>query len=200
MFDWKIVFLSDKKNTIMRIATERKMQQEQRNQMNNTERREEIIRILAQAKEPVSGSRLAKQLSVSRQIIVQDVALLRTEYPVLATAQGYVLYGQAQERCRRSFLVKHSSEQIGDELLTMVESGGRVLDVVVEHDVYGQIRADLNLATVADVKSFCARLARSTSGPLFPISDGIHLHTVEAASESVLDEIEMQLRKKGYLI
>lgn len=124
--------------------------------MNNTERREEIIRILTQAKEPVSGSRLAKQLSVSRQIIVQDVALLRTAYPVLATAQGYVLYGQ--------------------------------------------IRADLNLATVADVKSFCARLARSTSGPLFPISDGIHLHTVEAASESVLDEIEMQLRKKGYLI
>ena len=200
MFDWKIVFLSDKKNTIMRIATERKMWQEQRNQMNNTERREEIIRILTRAKEPVSGSRLAKQLSVSRQIIVQDVALLRTEYPVLATAQGYVLYGQAQERCRRSFLVKHSSEQIGDELLTMVESGGRVLDVVVEHDVYGQIRADLSLATVADVKSFCARLARSTSGPLFPISDGIHLHTVEAASESVLDEIEMQLRKKGYLI
>lgn len=184
----------------MRIATERKMWQEQRNQMNNTERREEIIRILTRAKEPVSGSRLAKQLSVSRQIIVQDVALLRTEYPVLATAQGYVLYGQAQERCRRSFLVKHSSEQIGDELLTMVESGGRVLDVVVEHDVYGQIRADLNLATVTDVKSFCARLARSTSGPLFPISDGIHLHTVEAASESVLDEIEMQLRKKGYLI
>lgn len=90
--------------------------------------------------------------------------------------------------------------QIGDELLAMVESGGRVLDVVVEHDVYGQIRADLNLATVADVKSFCARLARSTSGPLFPISDGIHLHTVEAASESVLDEIEMQLRKKGYLL
>ena len=82
----------------------------------------------------------------------------------------------------------------------MVESGGRVLDVVVEHDVYGQIRADLNLATVADVKSFCARLARSTSGRLFPISDGIHLHTVEAASESVLDEIEMQLRKKRYLI
>lgn len=97
----------------MRIATERKMWQEQRNQMNNTERREEIIRILTRAKEPVSGSRLAKQLSVSRQIIVQDVALLRTEYPVLATAQGYVLYGQAQERCRRSFLVKHSSEQIG---------------------------------------------------------------------------------------
>lgn len=168
--------------------------------MNNTERREEIIRILLQAKEPVSGSSLAKQLSVSRQVIVQDVALLRTAYPVLATAQGYVLYGQTQECCRRSFLVKHSAEQIGDELLTIVKGGGRVLDVVVEHDVYGQIRADLNLASVTDVKGFCARLARSSSGPLFPISDGVHFHTVEAASESILDEIEMQLQKKGYLL
>jgi len=119
---------------------------------------------------------------------------------ILATAQGYLIYTPAKEPCRRSFLVRHSSEQIFDELTTIVSAGGRVIDVIVEHDVYGQITADLNLRTLQDVERFCGLLAQSTSGPLFPISAGIHLHTVEADSAVVLDEIELALKQKGYLI
>ncbi|MBQ2412734.1 MAG: DNA-binding transcriptional regulator, partial [Anaerotignum sp.] len=76
----------------------------------------------------------------------------------------------------------------------------RVLDVVVEHDVYGQLHADLNLNTLHDVELFCDRLQRSSSGPLFPISAGIHLHTVEAESEDILDQIEDRLQVNGYLL
>lgn len=168
--------------------------------MNNKERREEIIRILSASASPVSGSRLASMLSVSRQVIVQDIALLRTEYPIFATAQGYLLYAAPPRYCRRTFLVKHTAEEIQNELLTMVQAGGHVLDVIVEHDVYGQIRADLNLSTADDVLHFCSLLKNSSSGPLFPISAGIHIHTVEAASEEILDRIEKKLKEKGWLL
>lgn len=168
--------------------------------MNNKERREEIIRILQKSSAPVSGSKLAAALAVSRQVIVQDIALLRTEYPIFATAQGYLLYAAPPKYCRRTYLVKHTADQIQEELLTMVEKGGHVLDVIVEHDVYGQIRADLNLSTPKDVLRFCRLLENSSSGPLFPISAGVHIHTVEAASEEILDQIELQLREKGWLL
>ncbi|MCI8402443.1 MAG: transcription repressor NadR [Lachnospiraceae bacterium] len=168
--------------------------------MDGKTRRQEIIRILTQASGPISGSTLATSFGVSRQVIVQDIALLRTEHPILATAQGYLLYTHPARSFRRAFLVKHSYEEIYDELSAIVTLGGRVLDVTVEHDVYGELRADLNLSTLEDIQHFCNLLARSKSGPLFPISAGIHLHTVEAASEGILTQIEETLQSRGYLL
>lgn len=168
--------------------------------MNNTERRENIIRILKESQTPVSGSKLASMLSVSRQVIVTDIALLRTQLPILATAQGYLLYNLQKPTYRRSYATLHTVEEIHDELNSIVLLGGHILDVIVEHDVYGQIRADLNLSTTADVDRFCELLKNSSSGPLFPISAGIHMHTVEADSEETLDKIEQTLKEKGWLL
>lgn len=168
--------------------------------MDGKARRQEIIHLLQENTQPLSGSALAKQLGVSRQVIVQDIALLRTEYSILATAQGYLLYIAPGRGHQRAFLVKHSHDAIFHELTSIVALGGRVLDVIVEHDVYGQLHADLNLNTLHDVELFCDRLQRSSSGPLFPISAGIHLHTVEAESEAILDQIETKLRSHGYLL
>lgn len=168
--------------------------------MDGKTRRHKIIEILKKENTPVSGNSLAKKMGVSRQVIVQDIALLRTEYPILATAQGYLLYAPVSQKYVRAFLVKHTEEQIRDELYTIVSLGGLILDVIVEHDVYGQLRADLNLSTAEDVDRFCTLLANSSCGPLFPISAGIHLHTVEAASEDILDNIQEKLKEKGYLL
>lgn len=168
--------------------------------MTNVERREKILHILEGSSVPVSGSRLSSLLGVSRQVIVQDIALLRTQHSILATAQGYLIYEPVREPCRRSFLVVHTADQIREELSLIISAGGRVMDVVVEHDVYGQIRADLNLRTLSDCEQFCSLLEKSTSGPLFPISDGVHLHTVEADSEEVLDRIAELLAREGYLM
>jgi len=168
--------------------------------MDGKTRRQQIIRELHKSPQPLSGSSLAKKMGVSRQVIVQDIALLRTEYPILATAQGYLLYASTDIKCVRAFLVKHTKEQIYEELASIVALGGLVLNVIVEHDVYGQLRADLNLVTLKDVEHFCQRLEKSTCGPLFPISQGVHLHTVEADSEQILDEIEQKLREKGFLL
>ena len=168
--------------------------------MDGKARRQEIIRLLQQTAQPLSGGALAKQLGVSRQVIVQDIALLRTEYSILATAQGYLLYVAPGRGHQRAYLVKHSTDAISDELTAIVSLGGRILDVIVEHDVYGQLQADLNLSTIRDVELFCQRLQNSSSGPLFPISAGVHLHTVEAESEDILDQIESSLEEKGYLL
>lgn len=168
--------------------------------MDGKTRRKQIIQELRGRTEPLSGSSLARKMGVSRQVIVQDIALLRTEYPILATAQGYLLYTAVEKKCVRAFLVKHTEEQIYDELASIVALGGLVLDVIVEHDVYGQLRADLNLVSLTDVEHFCERLKKSSCGPLFPISQGVHLHTVEADSEQTLDKIEQKLREKGFLL
>ena len=170
--------------------------------MEGKDRREKLISILQEADTPVSGTELAKQLGVSRQVIVQDIALLRAvDKNILSTNKGYVLHvpEQGMDGVKRSFAVNHTKEQIRDELYTIVDYGGKVLDVVVEHDIYGQITVDLILCNRLDVDEFVERIENSKSRPLKVLTDGEHWHTVEAASEIVLDKIEEKLRKRGYL-
>lgn len=170
--------------------------------MEGKKRRAELIALLQQADAPISGTDLAKQLGVSRQVIVQDIALLRAvDKNILSTNKGYVLNVPELEsdRVKRSFAVTHNKEQIQDELYTIVDYGGKVLDVVVEHDIYGQIMVDLILCNRLDVDEFVERIENSKSRPLKVLTDGEHWHTVEADSEKVLDKIEEKLKEKGYL-
>ena len=168
--------------------------------MEGKHRREKLIAVLQQADAPVSGTDLAKHLGVSRQVIVQDIALLRAvDKNILSTNKGYVLYVPENDRVKRSFAVSHTKEQIQDELYTIVDYGGKVLDVVVEHDIYGQIMVDLILCNRLDVDEFVERIKISKSRPLKVLTDGEHWHTVEADSEKVLDKIEEKLKEKGYL-
>lgn len=161
-------------------------------------RRNKIIEILKERSEPISGSALAGMMGVSRQVIVQDITLLRTGYPVFATAKGYLLYPAEAKKVCRTFCVKHSPEETRDELNTIVDLGGKVLDVMIEHDIYGEIRADLMLSRRKEVAEFCGKLEKSKSGPLNVLGSGVHYHTVEAECEEILDEIEKSI--KIYLI
>ena len=96
--------------------------------------------------------------------------------------------------------MNHTNDEIVDELYTIIDNGGKVLDIIVEHDVYGQISADLILDSRKDVDEFYKKLVESDSKPLKILADGNHIHTVEAASETILDNIERALKMKGYLI
>lgn len=157
--------------------------------MDGKKRRNKIVEILRNAEEPISGSVLAKKTGVSRQVIVQDITLLRTEYSIIATAKGYILHSLVENKPCRVFGVKHTEQQIKEELNTIVDLGGKVLDVMVKHDVYGEIRAELMLSCRKEIEEFCNRLKKSKSGPLNIIGCGVHYHTVEAESELILDEI-----------
>lgn len=169
--------------------------------MTGEERRNRILEILQRSQEPVSGTELAGQLGVSRQVIVQDIALLRAvNRNIISTTKGYVMYLQEKQKSNRCFMVKHTDEQIEDELCTIVDNGGKVLDVIVIHEIYGEISAGLILKNRRDVYDFVAKIQENKTVPLKGLTGGVHLHTVEADSEAVLDVIENKLKEKNYLV
>lgn len=170
--------------------------------MDGTERRKKIIEILKQEKKPVSGTELARRAGVSRQVIVQDVALMRANQEnIMSTNKGYVIRENLPEQepdCVRVFQVNHRTEDTLEELYAIVDYGGRLLNVFVEHEVYGQIQVDLLIQNRLDAEEFVASLEKSKAEPLKTLTNGSHYHTVAADSVKNLDRIELELKKKGY--
>ena len=166
--------------------------------MKAKERRKEIVAILMSGNEPVSGSELSDKLSVSRQIIVQDIAVLRAEgYEILSLHTGYVM--KKSPLVERVFKVRHTSAETKDELTMIVEFGGIVVDVFVWHRAYGKISASLNISSEKAVERFMEDIKSGKSSELMHITDGYHYHTVRAESEETLVAIENALGEKGYL-
>ena len=171
--------------------------------MTGEERRVRILQRLQETDTPLSGTALAKAFHVSRQIIVQDIALMRAEnYGILSTNKGYLLRSEKTEnnQPKRVFFVKHTNDQVPEEFRTVIELGGKILDVAVEHELYGQIRVDLLIETEADATDFYERLLACRDNPLMVLTDDCHYHTVAAPSEKLLDLIEEDLRRKNLLI
>ena len=142
--------------------------------MHAEERRETILKLLRQSAQPVSASTLAGQLSVSRQIIVGDIALLRAGgADILATPRGYCLQNAA--------------------------AAGLTRRVAVRHDpLYGQLTGPLQLSSRYDVAQFIAR--SHTAQPLSVLTGGIHLHTLLCPSEDAYRRELDALRQAGFLL
>lgn len=167
--------------------------------MTGSDRRQEILKNIKESDRPVSGSKLAKDYDVSRQVIVQDIALLRASgYDIISTNRGYVLEGQTC--AERVFKVRHTDEQLETELCTIVDLGGQVKNVMVNHKVYGHIEAELGITSRRKVKEFLADIESGKSTPLKNITSDYHYHTVTADSEGTLGMIEEELRKLGFLV
>ncbi len=169
--------------------------------MTSEERRKQLITLLKASSGPISGTKLAKQLGVSRQVIVQDITILRAgQFDVEATPKGYLIY-TPKKACERVFKVSHSDLDTEDELNTIVDLGGTVVDVIVMHDVYGSLRGPLHLSCRRNVKEFMEKLSSSKSMPLKSLSSSnTHFHTVQADCDETLDLIENELKNKGYLL
>lgn len=170
--------------------------------MDGDKRRKELLHILKQSDSPISGTKLAELLHVSRQIIVQDIALLRAvDKSILATNKGYVMESKGEKEGVTAILaVSHSDEEMEDELNTIVDFGGRVLDVVVEHDVYGQIAVDLVIKSRRDVREFIEKCRHSETKPLKELTNHRHYHSIEAEDVETINLIKNALNEKGYLI
>ena len=167
--------------------------------MTGEERRQGLIHTIMEASQPVSGKKLAMKYEVSRQVIVQDIALLRAaNYEILSTSKGYLM--QKMPRVQKIITVVHGDEQIEDELNTIVDMGGFVLDVFVEHGVYGSLRAPMSIYSRKDVKKFMEKLATGESKPLNNLTSGIHSHTIQAYCEEDMEQIIEELKKKGYYL
>lgn len=146
----------------------------------------------------MSGSLLAKELDVSRQVIVQDIALLRAGGDdILSTNRGYVLQGG--KKVTRVFKVYHTDDQTRDELNLIVDNGGIVEDVFVYHKVYGVIRGELHIRSRRDVDDYMHQIESGKSTLLMHTTSGYHYHTVTADDDETLDLIQEKLKNAGYL-
>ena len=169
--------------------------------MKANQRRQLILETLNQSSQPISASQLAKQLEVSRQVIVGDVALLRaSNHDILSTPKGYCLAKEQTDHSFKGRLVcSHRPEDTEEELLLILDKGGMVLDVEIEHPVYGMLTASLNLKTREDVADFMEKMHTSQAQLLSSLTQGIHLHTISCPSSQVFEEIRQALASRGYL-
>lgn len=166
--------------------------------MSGEARRKAIIEYIGESKTPVSGTKLAQKFQVSRQVIVQDIALLRAaDAEILSTHRGYVLADR--KKTERVFCVCHTDEKMEEELNTVVDLGGTAVDVFVRHEIYGELRAPLSISSRREVQHFLEEIRGGGSKPLTNLTCGHHCHTVRAASEEILNEIQDAFRKLGIL-
>lgn len=164
-------------------------------------RRRQLLALLRRAKDPLSGDALGRQLGVSRQAVVQDVAVLRAAGEAIqATPRGYVVQRADRTRLEAVFAVRHSRARTAEELNALVDLGLEVVDVVVEHPVYGEIRGLLHLASREDVANFLHDLGRSRATLLSAVTGGVHLHTVRAPRRELLAKARAELRRRGLLL
>lgn len=170
--------------------------------MDSQQRREAILDHIIKSQRPIKGSQLAKVFGVSRQVIVQDIALLRAGgNEIIATPQGYMIPKTSTNRqYRRVIVCQHSDDGMEDELMTIVSFGGTIIDVVVEHEVYGEFKAELMISSPYEVRNFVKVMKGKGVRPLSYLREGIHLHTIEAQDPIILDKIEIALKEKGYLL
>lgn len=171
--------------------------------MKAKERRTEILNILKEASSPISASALANQLSVSRQVIVGDIALLRAAgVKIAATPRGYIIEEDPSDEFPFSGLIatKHTPEETRDELYVMVDYGGYVVNVIIEHPIYGQITGPLDIASRHDADLFVESLnGNKEAKPLSTLTGGVHFHKVGCRSEEHFELIKSALDNKGYL-
>lgn len=167
--------------------------------MKANDRRAEILSLIGNSQNPVPANFLSEKFSVSRQVIVQDIAILRAQgYGVISTNRGYVLgEGLGAERV---FKCRHTLQELVKESEIIISLGGKVQDILVNHRVYGKITARLELSTLRHAEELYRSLVSGASKPLMSVTDGYHYHTVCADDENKLDEIEKALKQAGFLI
>ena len=164
-------------------------------------RREQLLNIIEQQAQPVSASALSKELNVSRQIIVGDVALLRARgHGIIATARGYMIPSADKAAHYLGKIVcRHAPGNTRDELYTIVDLGAVVVNVIVEHGYYGEITGSLNLATRKDVDFFMEEVETSEVKLLSELTMGVHVHTISCRDKVHFEEVCRMLEAVGYL-
>lgn len=168
--------------------------------MGSKERRLAILRSLNQNQDPIKGWKFAEDFKVTRQVIVKDIAILRAEgNDIIATPEGYVMNRQ-NNLYRRIIVSHHEKIDIRNELKSIIKYGGIVEDIIIEHPFYGEIKAMMMLKTLDDIDKFTAAFNETEVTPLSVLTGGIHLHTIIAESEDILDRIEKELKEKGFLV
>ncbi|MGL6105021.1 3H domain-containing protein [Romboutsia sp.] len=168
--------------------------------MNANERRQNLINILKNLDKPIKGDELAKKFNVSRQVIVQDIALIRAKgIEIMATPQGYITYNTTSISKVINCKNHKDSCSFYEELKIIVDLGGKVKDVIVEHPLYGEIKVNLDIESNRDINEFINKASSEEFKQLSLLTKENHMHTIEAKDEEILGEIIEELEKRNLL-
>ncbi|OPJ54718.1 transcription repressor NadR [Alkalithermobacter paradoxus] len=169
--------------------------------MDTINRRKNIEKLIYESDNPIKGSCLSEKLNVSRQVIVQDVAILRAQgVNIIATPQGYII-PKSNNSIIKTIASNHCTiDEMKDELEIIVDNGGKVIDVIVEHPIYGEIKGILNITSRRDLEEFIDKIKQTESQPISKLTNGIHFHNIEVKDNDSYEHIIDKLRQKGYLI
>lgn len=168
--------------------------------MNYQDRRSEILRMLGESEGYTSAAEFARYFGVTRQIIVSDIALLRANgHRIQASRRGYRLEQAPGSGQLRSIVCRHRSDQVLDEFYTVVDNGGSVVSVVVEHPIYGQLSADLSIDSRYDAQEFVQRQKSTRASQLSDLTGGLHIHTLRVPDEAAYLRIVNGLAELGII-
>jgi transcriptional regulator of NAD metabolism len=166
--------------------------------MERIERQQQLLHVLRRHNEPLTGGELAKICGVTRQVVVHDIAILRASgEPIVSTPRGYWLQVVDPQQQRSVLSVSHPPEKTEIELQILVDHGIHVLDVIVEHPIYGELRGALRLSSRRDVALFLQQVRNASAPLLSSLTDGNHFHTVEFPDQMRLDEAILELQRHG---
>lgn len=170
--------------------------------MNTDERREKILQTLKQAQTPLTGSELSNIYKVSRQIIVGDITVLRASgHDIYATPRGYILPPDSKLHQELAIICcKHTNNNLQQELEIIIDNGGKIRDVIVEHPLYGEIRVNLFINSRRDIQLFLTKKEKTNASALMSITQGLHYHTIEIPNMETLELIKNELNKAHILI
>ena len=169
--------------------------------MHAAQRRDALLELLRTSRGPVSATALARRFSVSRQIIVGDIALLRAGgADIASTPRGYVIPAQEDTGLTCTLVCRHTAADLERELNLMVDNGCTVVNVIVDHRVYGQLVGQLDLSSRYDVSEFIQKVVKSGAKPLSDLTGGIHLHTLRCPDEGAYRRVTQALREAGILL
>ncbi|MDT8718879.1 transcription repressor NadR [Clostridium sp. 19966] len=168
--------------------------------MNSSERRKYVLNKLTHSNDPQKGSSLAEEIGVTRQVIVKDIAILKAEgNTIIATPNGYIMPVLKSNTITRLIAVNHKKEDIENELNIIVENGAAIIDVIVEHSVYGEIKGMLMIKNKNDVYKFMERFNKYNAQPISELTGGVHVHTIEAENAEIIERVIEELTKKGFI-
>lgn len=164
-------------------------------------RQEFILNLLKNAIKPITGNELANETNVSRQVIVQDISILKAKNePIIATSRGYLYVSKQPNTIQHIIAVDHTPDETQKELYLIVDHGVTVKNVIVEHPVYGELTASLMVSNRAEVDHFIENIKETNATYLSVLTDGIHLHTLEADSMDKIKAACNILKKENFLL
>ena len=167
---------------------------------NGSGRRARIVELLREGHRPITGSELSASLGVSRQAIVNDMAILRAAGERIGgSPRGYQWDGDPTSGVFAVLTCAHDRARSQAELEALVAHGITVHDVVIDHPLYGEIRADLMISSHRDVERYMEVLRTSDTQLLSSLTGDVHRHHVRAPDDVALASARADLELLGFL-